>query len=263
MIDASAGEHLTLAALATRLTTTPDGLARAFRALLGVSPRQYEDQRRLERLKTGLKERKTVTPALYDAGYSSTSRVYERAHEQLGMTPATYVRGGRGTRIRFATATTSLGQVLVAATERGICRVSIGDDSGALERELRAEFPGALVAPERTRLRPWLEALAGQLDRGTPVTDLPLDIRATAFQRRVWEALRRIPAGRTRSYAEIARGIGRPRATRAVARACATNPVALVVPCHRVIRSDGDLGGYRWGVERKRKLLEREAAAIV
>src|SRR6266480_3181719 len=261
VIDARPDEAIGLAALATRVGTTPYRLARAFRSVLGVSPRQYRDQRRLDRFKTRLKEGRKVSPALYDAGYGSTSRVYERTHAQLGMTPATYGRGGRGVRIAFAAVPCPLGWLLVAATARGICRVSLGSGSQELEAALSAEFPRAELRRARGALATSVGALLRYLAGHVEPLDLPLDVRATAFQRRVWEALRRIPYGATRSYVEIARAIGQPSATRAVARACATNPAALVIPCHRVVRADGGLGGYRWGVTRKRALLERERAA--
>src|SRR3989442_2023478 len=178
------------------------------------------------------------------------------------MTPAKYARGGEGLGIAYVTVPTSLGRLLVAATERGFCRVSLGDKAAALEAELVAEFPGARVVPDKSgKLEGWVGAILAYLDGREPHLDLPLDIRATAFQRRVWQELQRIPFGKTRSYAEVARLIGRPTATRAVAQACATNPVALVIPCHRVVRESGELGGYRWGVERKKALLERERGA--
>ncbi len=258
LIDAHPDQAASLAALSPRVGTTPHRLLRAFRAVLGLSPRQYRDERRLDRFKTQLKARRKVSPALYEAGYSSPSRVYERTHERLGMTPATYGRGGAGMRIAFAIVPCALGRLLVAATERGICRIGIGDEDGILERGLRAEFSAATIAPDKTMLRAWVAELVSHLDGRQPHLDLPLDVRATAFQRRVWEALRQIPYGSTRSYSEIARAIGSPKATRAVARACATNPAAIVIPCHRVVREDGDPGGYRWGLERKRVLLERE-----
>jgi AraC family transcriptional regulator of adaptative response/methylated-DNA-[protein]-cysteine methyltransferase len=259
LIDARPDEPLGLAALAAQLGTAPAGLVRAFRRVLGVTPRQYHDQRRLDHLKRHLKERKHVSPALYAAGYSSTSRVYERAHAHLGMTPASYSRGGRGARIHYAVVPCPLGRLLVAATERGICRIAMGADDRSLERALRSEFPAAQIVADRGALTHALEALGGYWD-GTPRLDLPLDVRATAFQRVVWEALRKIPYGATRSYRAVAQAIGKPTAARAVARACATNPAALVVPCHRVVRETGELGGYRWGIERKRALIEREAA---
>ena len=258
-IDAQPDAPARLAALSERAGTTPHRLLRAFRAVLGLSPRQYRDERRLDRFKIQLKRRKQVSPALYEAGYGSTSRVYERAHAQLGMTPATYGRGGAGTRIAFAVVPCALGRLLVAATARGICRISLGDDADALERGLAAEFPAATIARDDDTLRHWVAEITAHLDGRQPTLELPLDVRATAFQRRVWEALRNIPYGSTRSYSEVARAVGNAKATRAVARACAANPVAIVVPCHRVVREDGDLGGYRWGVQRKRAFLKQEA----
>jgi AraC family transcriptional regulator of adaptative response/methylated-DNA-[protein]-cysteine methyltransferase len=233
-------------------------LEQAFRLALGVSPRQYWEARRVARLKVHLKEKKGVTTALFETGYSGSSRVYERSNERLGMTPATYARGGAGAEIAYTVKRTPLGLLLVAATQRGVCRVAFGDEVAQLELGLRREFPAALVRRDATRLATALRALVAYLGTGTSLAEIPLDVRATAFQRRVWDALQRIPRGTTRSYAEVARAIGRPSAARAVARACASNPVALLVPCHRVVRETGDLGGYRWGVERKRALLERE-----
>jgi len=241
----------------------PHRLARAFKRVLGITPRQYAAARRVARFKDELKRRKQVSPALYEAGYSSTSRVYERTHDQLGMTPAIYARGGFGLGIAYATVATSLGRLLVAATERGVCRVALGDNAAALEADLRAEFTGARVVQDKSgKLQGWVGAILAYLDGHEPHLDLPLDIRATAFQRRVWQELQKIPFGTTRSYADVARRIGQPKASRAVARACATNPVALVIPCHRVVREDGELGGYRWGMERKRALLENEKGSI-
>jgi AraC family transcriptional regulator of adaptative response/methylated-DNA-[protein]-cysteine methyltransferase len=234
-------------------------LVRAFKRVLGITPKQYADARRVARFKRELKRRKQVSPALYEAGYGSTSRVYERTHEQLGMTPATYARGGVGVDIVFVTVPTSLGRLLVAATDRGVCRVMLGDSAAALEADLRREFDAADVRQEKGgKLEGFVDAILSYLEGREPHLDLPLDIRATAFQRRVWQELRRIPFGATRTYTEVAKSIGQPEARRAVARACATNPVALIVPCHRVIRENGDLGGYRWGIERKRALLQRE-----
>jgi AraC family transcriptional regulator of adaptative response/methylated-DNA-[protein]-cysteine methyltransferase len=184
--------------------------------------------------------------------------VYERAASALGMTPATYRRGGRGATIRYTVAASPLGTLLVAATEHGVCRVSLGDAAPSLERDLRAEFPAATIQRDSGALASWVQRILRHLEGRAPHLDLPLDIRATAFQQRVWTELRRIPSGATRSYQAVARAIGRPRATRAVARACATNPVCLVIPCHRVVRENGTLGGYRWGVERKQALLDRE-----
>lgn len=237
-------------------------LARAFKRVLGITPRQYADARRVTRFTQELRRRKQVSPALYEAGYSSTSRVYERTHAQLGMTPATYARGGVGVDISFVTVATSLGRLLVAATERGVCRVMLGDSAATLEADLRREFDAARVRLEKGgKLEGFVDAILSYLEGHEPHLDLPLDIRATAFQRRVWQELQRIPFGETRTYTEVARALGDPHARRAVARACATNPVALVIPCHRVVGEDGALGGYRWGVERKEALLEKERDA--
>src|SRR6266487_2208656 len=261
LIDAHPDRPASLAALSAQAGVTSHRLLRTFQRVLGISPRQYRDARRVDRFKAELRSRGRVSPALYEAGYGSTSRVYERAHAQLGMTPATYGRGAPGTRIDFTVVPCALGRLLVATTARGICRVSLGSGAQELEAALSAEFPRAELRRARGALATSVGALLRYLAGHVEPLDLPLDVRATAFQRRVWEALRRIPYGATRSYVEIARAIGQPSATRAVARACATNPAALVIPCHRVVRADGGLGGYRWGVTRKRALLERERAA--
>jgi AraC family transcriptional regulator, regulatory protein of adaptative response / methylated-DNA-[protein]-cysteine methyltransferase len=237
-------------------------LARAFKRVLGITPRAYAEARRVSRFKQELKRRKQVSPALYEAGYSSSSRVYERTDAQLGMTPARYARGGAGVGIAYVTVPISLGRLLVAATERGVCRVALGDTAGVLEQDLFAEFPAARIVEDKSgKLQGWVTPILAYLDGHEPDLELPLDIRATAFQRRVWQELQRIPFGQTRTYAEIAKRIGQPRAARAVARACATNPVALVIPCHRVVREGGALGGYRWGAARKQALLEKERDA--
>jgi len=263
LIDAHPDAPADLAALSGRIGVTPHHLLRAFRRVLGISPRQYRDARRLDHFKTELRSRRGVSPALYQAGYGSPSRVYERAQAQLGMTPAAYSRGAPGARITYTVVASPLGRLLVATTARGICRVSLGDDGGRLEGDLRAEFPAAHLRRDRGRgpLESAVGAILRYLDGRVEPLDLPLDVRATAFQRRVFEALQRIPYGRTRSYTEVARAIGRPAAIRAVARACGTNPAALVIPCHRVVRQDGGVGGYRWGIERKQTLLKKEAAA--
>jgi AraC family transcriptional regulator, regulatory protein of adaptative response / methylated-DNA-[protein]-cysteine methyltransferase len=254
------------AARAIAAGQTPHGdqrrLTRAFKRVLGITPRAYAEARRVDRFKHELKRRKQVSPALYEAGYGSTSRVYERTHAQLGMTPARYARGGAGVGIAYVTVPTSLGQLLVAASERGVCRVALGNGAGALEQDLLAEFPEARVVQDKSgKLHGWVTSILAYLDGKEPDLDLPLDIRATAFQRRVWQELQRIPFGQTRTYAEVARRIGRPTAARAVAQACATNPVALVIPCHRVVRGDGALGGYRWGIDRKSSLLKQEGSS--
>jgi AraC family transcriptional regulator of adaptative response/methylated-DNA-[protein]-cysteine methyltransferase len=249
-----------LDALAAEIGMTPQRLARLFRRHLGVTPRQYADARKMDTFRSEVKNGRSVTAALYEAGYGSGSRLYERAPSQLGMTPAAYRRGAPGVPIAYSIVECPLGRLLVAATERGICMVSLGAAEAGLEAALYLEFPGAEIHRDDGRLRDWTAALLRQLDGTQPAAELPLDIRATGFQRRVWEELRKIPSGVTRSYGEIARAIERPTAARAVARACATNPAALVIPCHRVVRNDGALGGYRWGAERKGRLLEMEAA---
>jgi len=252
-------ETVTLERLGAAVGMSPYHLQRTFKRLTGATPRAYAGARRMERMKTRLKEGDSVTRATYDAGYSSPSRVYDHSRSRLGMTPGTYRNGGRGVRIRFTTVATALGAALVAATECGLCAVTLGDDAGALEAALRREYPAAMVERRDSELRGWAGAVVARI-AGDEAERLPLDVRGTAFQSRVWEALQRIPRGATRSYAEIARDLGQPSAARAVARACATNRLAVVIPCHRVVREDGGLGGYRWGVERKRELLRAEKA---
>jgi AraC family transcriptional regulator of adaptative response/methylated-DNA-[protein]-cysteine methyltransferase len=257
-IAARHGEPMPLATLARRVGSSPHHLQRSFKRLLGVSPREFADACRVGCLKDGLRNGSRVTDAVYAAGYGSGSRVYERADSMLGMTPARYAAGGTGEAVKYATVASPLGRLLVAATPRGICAVKIGSEDAALESDLRREYPHATVGRDDTRLGEWTQAIVASLNPGAPDPRLPLDVRATAFQRRVWQELQKIPRGTTRSYQEIATRIGHPSAARAVARACATNPVALVVPCHRVVRGDGSLSGYAWGVERKRTLLDRE-----
>ncbi len=251
----------TLAELSSHAGLSPYHLQRTFKRVMGITPRQYADARRLGRLKAGLRRGEPVTGALYEAGYGSSSRLYERAPTQLGMTPATYAKGGRGARIRYSVVASSLGRLLVGATERGVCAVYLGDDDAELEGELAQEYPAAEIRRDDRGLGRWSAALVGYLAGAEPRLDLPLDVRATAFQWRVWEELKRIPLGETRSYGEIAARLGKPKAQRAVGRACATNPVSLIVPCHRALREDGGLGGYRWGLERKEALLASERAA--
>ena len=252
----------TLAELSEKIGVSPHHLQRIFKQVTGVTPRQYADERRLEQFKTGLKQGDSVTNALYDAGYGSSSRLYERAPSQLGMTPTAYQRGGAGMRIGYTIVESRLGRVLVAATERGICAVYLGESDGLLEVNLRREFPKAELGRDGAELGRWVIALLRHLDGRQPHLDLPLDVQATAFQRRVWEELQRIPYGSTRSYGEIARAIGQPKAARAVGRACATNPASVVIPCHRVVREDGGLGGYGWGLDRKKALLEQERRVV-
>lgn len=253
-----ATEVVTLAELSRKVGVSPFYLQRLFRRATGLSPREYQSARRMQRMKHGLRQGDDVTTALYDAGFGSPSRLYEQTAPQLGMTPGTYRRGGQGVMITYAVVPSALGRILVAATTRGVCAVRFGDSATRLEQELRSEFHAATLVRDEAAMRPYVQPLLASL-RGERVTiDLPLDVRATAFQKRVWDALRRIPTGETRSYREVAEEIGEPSAVRAVARACATNPVAVAVPCHRVVRSDGELAGYRWGIARKRKLLEQE-----
>ena len=257
-LDAHVDAPVPLAALSRHAGTTPHQLVRVFRRILGITPRQYHDASRLSRFKANLKARQHVSPATYAAGYGSSSRVYERAGAQLGMTPATYARGGRGMTVAYTVVPCPLGMLLVAATPRGICRIALGSVVADLEGELRAEFPAATVTRQSRDESRWVGAILRHLEGAEPHLDLPLDIQATAFQWRVWEELRQIPFGSTRSYQEIAKAIGKPNAVRAVARACASNHAALIIPCHRVIRGDKSLGGYRWGLERKKKLLQSE-----
>jgi len=257
LLDEAVGV-LTLAELSQRVGLSPFHLQRLFKRATGLSPREYQSARRMRQVKHGLRKGDNVTTALYDAGFGSPSRLYEKTGQQMGMTPGAYRRGGAGMVIQYAVVPSPLGRLLVAATPRGVCAVRFGENVGELESELREEFSAAEIRRDDAALKPYLQPLLASL-RGERVTmELPLDVRATAFQNRVWGALRAIPAGETRSYTDVARAIGDPKAVRAVARACARNPVALAVPCHRVVRSDGELAGYRWGVARKIKLLEEE-----
>lgn len=256
-IETHLDERLTLEELGTVASLSPQHLQKVFKRALGISPREYADARRMDHLKAQLKSGETVTNALYEAGFSSTSRLYER---EMGMTPATYRNGGKDMHIHYTIAICSLGMVLVGATERGICAVSLGDSVEALETALREDYPAAVIEPDDGTLAAWVEVLLINLDGQAAHEELPLDIRGTAFQRRVWQVLQAVPRGETRSYTQIAESIGQPEAARAVARACASNHIAVLIPCHRVVRQDGDLSGYRWGVTRKAELLRREAA---
>jgi AraC family transcriptional regulator of adaptative response/methylated-DNA-[protein]-cysteine methyltransferase len=261
-VEANLESPLTLAALGHHLGMSAPHLQRIFKRVTGITPRQYIDACRLGRLKTRLKTRRTVTMALFEAGYGSTSRLYERAAAQLGMTPATYQRGGRDMQICYTIVACPLGRLLLAGTEQGICAVYLGDRERDLEAALRLEYPAAEISCGDANLRPWVNEVLNHLSGRQPHLDLPLDVQATAFQWRVWQELQTIPYGSTRTYSEIARALGQPTAARAVARACATNPVSVVIPCHRVVREDGDLGGYRWGLGRKKELLAREQLTV-
>ncbi len=233
-------------------------LLRSFKQTLGITPREYADACRIGWLKTELRAGDGVAAATYAAGYGSGSRVYERSKNILGMTPASYARGGKGEQVEYVTVDSLLGRLLVAATPKGVCAVKIGDSDARLERELKAEYPAATVVHADGPLSRWVAQIVASLQPGAPDPRLPTDVRATAFQRRVWRELQRIPRGRTRSYKDVAARIGQPDAARAVARACASNPTAIVVPCHRVVQQDGGIGGYHWGVARKRRLLAAE-----
>jgi AraC family transcriptional regulator, regulatory protein of adaptative response / methylated-DNA-[protein]-cysteine methyltransferase len=246
-------------ALSTALGTTPATLRRAFLQVTGLRPRELAEALRLARFKKMLRAGKSITDALYETGYGSSSRVYERSNAQLGMTPATYRKGGMGMRIGYSIAKSTLGKVLVAATNLGVSAVYLGDAETKLVQELKDEYPRAELFPADDAFERWVKEIVQRVEGKPPRMELPLDLQATAFQRRVWQELQRIPAGTTRTYSEVARALGNPKAIRAVARACATNPVSIVVPCHRVIREDGNLAGYRWGLSRKEQLLARES----
>ena len=259
-IDGNLEGPLTLDVLARAAGIDPYRLHRSFKRALGITPRQYADARRLGQLKHRLQGGEDVTTALYAAGYGSSSRVYERAQAHLGMTPATYRQGGRGMSISYTIVDSPLGRLLVAATTRGLSALMLGENDSRLESELKRDYPNAEIIRNRNGFSGYVRALLRHLRGQQPHLDLPLDVRATAFQRRVWEELLRIPYGEARSYAQVARAIGRPSAVRAVARACASNHISVVIPCHRVVGSDGKLTGYRWGIERKQALLKLEKA---
>lgn len=258
-IDAHVSEAMTLTALGERFHVSPSHLQRVFKDYVGISPQDYTEATRMDALRRALRSGARVTDATYDAGFGSSSRVYEKAAPQLGMTPRGYQKNGSGVRIRYTVVRCALGQLLVAATDKGICAVKLGSDAAELERLLLNEFSAADVTRDDEAHRDWVQAIIEFVAGREPHLDLPLDVRATAFQKQVWNALQRIPYGETRSYAEVAAAIGQPGAVRAVAQACGANPTALIVPCHRVVRSDGSLGGYHWGVERKKALLKQEA----
>jgi AraC family transcriptional regulator of adaptative response/methylated-DNA-[protein]-cysteine methyltransferase len=275
--SAEADSRLTAVAVACRFiersasVPTLDTLARAagmsrfhfhrvFRAVVGITPRAYATAYRSGRMREELRRRTTVTEAIYAAGFNSNSRFYDAAGRELGMTPTTFRAGGAGMAIRFAVADCWLGRLLVAATDKGICSVMFGDDEEPLEQGLRDRFPRAEIRPAPRSFGQLVARVVRLVESPARVIPLPLDVQGTAFERRVWQALRAIPPGETATYGEIARRVGAPRAVRGVARACAANPVAVAIPCHRVVRSDGSLAGYRWGLERKRALLEREPA---
>lgn len=259
LIENNVDEEHSLEFLAAQLNVSPSHLQRTFKQMLGVSPKEFADAQRLNNFKKQVRQ-SDVTTAMYESGFGSSRALYEKATQNLGMTPAVYRKGGVNLKISFVTADSSLGRLLVAATEKGICAVAFGETTEQLTADLASEFPAAEIQPDQDNLRDYVRAIVEYLDGQRRSLALPLDLQATAFQLQVWSELRRIPYGETRSYKEIAERIGSVKAVRAVARACATNPVALVNPCHRVIASNGNLSGYRWGIDRKKILLDKEQA---
>jgi AraC family transcriptional regulator, regulatory protein of adaptative response / methylated-DNA-[protein]-cysteine methyltransferase len=257
-LDEHLEERVTLGRLAAAVGVSPAHLQRTFTEVTGVSPRQYVAAKRLEGAKTRLRRGDEVGAAIFGAGYGSSSRFYAQARASLGMSPASYRRGGEGATIRYATAQTAFGPVLVAATERGVCAVSLGENEEGLEETLREEFPRATIERDVGAVRLHLAAVLAHLRDRSSLATVPLDVQATPFQGRVWAALRAIPPGERRTYGDVAAALGDPGAARAVASACASNPVAIVIPCHRVVRGDGGAGGYRWGFGRKEALLTAE-----
>ena len=260
LADASEEESLRLDSIARKLGSSPAKLRRAFRRAASLSPREFAQAARLERFKKMLRDGASITEAIYSCGYGSPSRIYEKTNSQLGMTPAAYRKGGSGMKLGYTIAKSSIGKVLVAATERGISAVYLGEDERLLADALRQEYPRAEIARSAPGNDRWLQEILRRVEGHAPSVELPLDVQATAFQRLVWQELQKIPRGTTRTYTQVARALGKPNSVRAVARACATNPTSIIVPCHRVIRTDGELAGYRWGLQRKERLLEREAA---
>jgi AraC family transcriptional regulator of adaptative response/methylated-DNA-[protein]-cysteine methyltransferase len=261
-IEQHLDEPITLERLGKAFQQSPFHLQRRFKAALGITPREYADSCRLRLLKRNLQAGDNVTRAMYDAGYGSSSRLYEKTSSQLGMTPDKYRRGAVAAAIRYACADSPLGRMLIAATDKGVCSIQFAPSDGELLEGLKREFPFAVRKPDEGALKVWIKVLLAKMSGRDLNAALPLDIRATAFQRRVWTYLQSIPFGATRSYGQVAKGIGQPSASRAVARACATNPVAVAIPCHRVVREDGSASGYRWGVERKKTLLEMEQRGL-
>jgi AraC family transcriptional regulator of adaptative response/methylated-DNA-[protein]-cysteine methyltransferase len=259
-LNQNADRAVPLAELATHVGLSASHLQRSFKQALGMSPKQYQDAQRVSLFKLRLRAGDTVSRATYEAGYGSSSRVYERSDAMLGMTPASYRRGGAGVVIAYTIADAPVGRVLVATTDRGVCAVELGQSDADVERALRSDFPYATLNRSDEAHHTWVRAVLDRVrdPKRSRTNRIPLDVDGTAFQRQVWKALQEIPAGERRSYREIAEAIGRPKATRAVARACATNRVAVVIPCHRVVREDGELAGYKWGVDRKRRLLDEE-----
>ena len=262
-LEAHVDEPPSLGTLAWAVGMSPSHLQRTFTRQVGVSPRRYAAALRADRLKAHLRAGATVSRATFDAGYGASSRAYDAAAEQLGMTPGAYRRGGKGVEIRYMTAATSLGRLMVAATARGVCAITLGDNDAALENALNSEYPQSTRTRVRgtrgdEQLRAWVATVSAYIEGREREIAVPLDVAGTPFQQRVWRALQQIPYGQTRSYAQVAESIAAPSAARAVASACARNRVSLVIPCHRVVRGSGALGGYRWGLARKERLLARE-----
>jgi AraC family transcriptional regulator of adaptative response/methylated-DNA-[protein]-cysteine methyltransferase len=260
-MDENLDVTLSLTAVSRHVEISPFHFQRLFKRVLGVSPRQYQQARRAGKFRQALLGEGSVTDAIYEAGYSSSSRAYESISAQLGMTPSAFRRKGEGVEIRYTVLETGLGRLLIATTARGVCSVRFGESDAALERELKSGFEAAKIRRDDHGLRPVAAQMKQWLAGPSAPLNVALDVQGTAFQQMVWDALQRIPSGETRSYAEVAQSIGRPRAVRAVANACASNPVALVVPCHRVVQKNGSMAGYRWGVKRKAALLDRERKA--
>lgn len=254
-------EAPSLEQLANHAGLSPYYFHRVFKAITGLTPKEYAAANRAKRMRSTLDGSSTVTEAIYDAGYNSSGRFYETSNQVLGMTPSNYRAGGASTEIRFAVGECSLGSILVARSERGVCAILLGDDPDKLTRDLQNVFPRASLIGGDAKFEQLVSKVVGFVEAPALGLDLPLDVRGTAFQQRVWQALRKIPAGSTASYSDIAKRIGSPKAVRAVAQACGANALAVAIPCHRVVRTDGALSGYRWGVERKRALLERETLA--
>ena len=257
-LDEHADEPITLQRLAAQVGLSPFHLQRAFTREVGLSPKAYQDAKRMERFTASLKRGETVTNATYEAGFGSSSRLYARVNADLGMTPSAFRSGGRGVTLRYTTVPTAVGRMLVAVTERGIATVSLGDTEAALVTSLHNDYPNAVLRRDTKGLEKHVYRFLKCLNGSADMDHLPLDVKATVFQRKVWQALQQIPRGQTRSYQEIARAIGQPTAARAVARACATNRIAVAIPCHRAIRGNGNLAGYRWGLHRKKQLLDLE-----
>jgi len=261
-IEAHSDEALTLEQMAKQVHLSPAHLQRRFKAAIGISPKEYAESCRLKKLKKGLRQQACITDAIYDAGFTSSSRIYERVDSRLGMTPKQYRANGKGVVISYAVSKTPLGHMMMGATDRGLCFLQFGNGKKELVAQLTVEYSQAIILPmgkrHKEQFATWMQALSDYLSGHAATLNLPLDIRGTAFQLKVWKYLQTIPAGSVASYTEVAHAIGNPKAVRAVASACAKNRIAIVIPCHRVIRGNGELAGYRWGLERKRSLLDLE-----